>query len=143
MIFSGTNFKSVSTSNGSCYLLRGGCSAAGQANYECDPGYEISRADDDVDDRERALRVRSANRVCSQSGIWLPEERIQCVKTRWGLVQGSAKKWSLGCVIPASWVSVASEACFMQPRDHSLADPCTLHLTSSVSKSYCRAVRFT
>ena len=65
-----------------------------QANYECDPGYEISRTDED-DHRQRdrssdfgrprpvSALVRSANRVCSQSGIWLPEERIQCVKTRW------------------------------------------------------------
>ena len=65
----------------------------GQANYECDPGYEIFRAaggegrrrrrQRDRPDERASATVRSANRVCSQSGIWLPEERIQCVKTRW------------------------------------------------------------
>ena len=40
-------------------------------------------------------------------------------------LQGSAKEWSLGCVIPASWLPLAAGARFMQPRVHSLADPCT------------------
>ena len=38
-------------------------------------------------------------------------------------IQGSAKEWSLGCVIPASWPPLAAGARFTQPRDHSLADP--------------------
>ena len=37
----------------------------------------------------------------------------------------SAKEWSLGCVIPASWPPLAAGVRFTQPRDHSLADPCT------------------
>ena len=40
-------------------------------------------------------------------------------------VQGLAKKLSLGCVIPAPWSALAAGARFTQPRDHSLADPCT------------------
>ena len=36
-------------------------------------------------------------------------------------IQGSAKEWSLGCVIPASWPPLAAGACFTQSRDHSLA----------------------
>ena len=40
-------------------------------------------------------------------------------------LQGSAKEWSLGCVIPASWLPLAAGARFTQPRDHCLADPCT------------------
>ena len=36
------------------------------------------------------------------------------------------KKWSLGCVIPASWLPLAAGARSTQPRDHSLAHPCTL-----------------
>ena len=39
-------------------------------------------------------------------------------------VQGSAKEWSLGCAIPASYLPLAAGTCFTQPRDHSLADPC-------------------
>ena len=39
-------------------------------------------------------------------------------------LQGSAKEWSLGCVIPASWPPLAAGARFTQPRDHSLAGPC-------------------
>ena len=39
-------------------------------------------------------------------------------------IQGSAKEWSLGCVIPASWSPLAAGAHFTQTRDHSLADPC-------------------
>ena len=39
-------------------------------------------------------------------------------------VQGSAKEWSLGCVIPASWPPLAVGAHFTQPRDPSFADPC-------------------
>ena len=71
-------FKTVTTSKS--YLQGGDCV---QANYECDPGYEIFRVYEDEDHSDERPLVRSANRVCSQSGIWLPEERIQCVKTRW------------------------------------------------------------
>ena len=38
-------------------------------------------------------------------------------------IQGSAKRWALGCVIPASWVPLAAEREFTQPRVHLLADP--------------------
>ena len=41
-------------------------------------------------------------------------------------IQGSAKEWSLGCVIPASWSPLATVARFTQPRDHYLADPCVV-----------------
>ena len=40
-------------------------------------------------------------------------------------IQGSATEWSLGCVIPASWLTVAEGGHFTQPRDHSFAQPCT------------------
>ena len=38
-------------------------------------------------------------------------------------LQGSAKEWSLGCVIPASWSPLSAGVRFTQPRDHSLDDP--------------------
>ena len=40
-------------------------------------------------------------------------------------IQGSAKRWSLGCVNPASLLRLAMGSEFMQPRAHLLADPCT------------------
>ena len=39
-------------------------------------------------------------------------------------LQGSAKRWALGCVNPASWLSLAAEREFTQPRDHYFAQPC-------------------
>ena len=39
-------------------------------------------------------------------------------------VQGWAKEWSLGCVIPASWLPLAAGGEFTQPTAHLLADPC-------------------
>ena len=35
------------------------------------------------------------------------------------------KRWSLGCVNPASWLPLAAVGDFTQPRAHLLADPCT------------------
>ena len=35
-------------------------------------------------------------------------------------------RWSLGCVKPASWLPLAVEGKFTQPRAHLLADPCTV-----------------
>ena len=43
---------------------------------------------------------------------------------------GWAKEWFLGCVIPASWLLLAAEARFTQPRAHLLADPCTTYVLS-------------
>ena len=40
-------------------------------------------------------------------------------------VQGWAKEWALGCVNPASWLSLAAGGEFTQPRAHSFAQPCT------------------
>ena len=40
-------------------------------------------------------------------------------------LQGSAKEWSLGCANPASWLPLAAEGEFTQPRDHSFAQLCT------------------
>ena len=51
-------------------------------------------------------------------------------------VQGSAKEWSLGCVIPASWSPLAAEAHFTQPRDNFLPDPCTSLSAKSQSLNY-------
>ena len=39
-------------------------------------------------------------------------------------IQGWTKEWSLGCVIPASWLLLAVGARFTQPRDHSFNLPC-------------------
>ena len=36
-----------------------------------------------------------------------------------------AKEWSLGCVNPVFWLSLAAGREFTQPRDHSFAQPCT------------------
>ena len=40
-------------------------------------------------------------------------------------LQEWAKERFLGCVIPAFWLPLAAGARFTQPRDHSLADPCS------------------
>ena len=48
-------------------------------------------------------------------------------------LQGSAKEWSLGCVKLALAAGGAQDAGITQPRDHSLADPCTV-LTNSLTK---------
>ena len=53
-------------------------------------------------------------------------------------VQGSVKEWSLGCVIPASLPALATGAHFTQPRDHSLANPCTRHARNKYEKLFCR-----
>ena len=39
-------------------------------------------------------------------------------------LQGWAKEWSLGCMIPASWLPLAAGRQFTQPRNHSVARPC-------------------
>ena len=41
-------------------------------------------------------------------------------------VQRWDKEWTLGCVNPASWLSLAAGGEFTQPRVHSLAHPCTI-----------------
>ena len=43
----------------------------------------------------------------------------------WFLVQGSAKRWTLGFVNPCSWLPLTAGRKFTQPRAHLLADPCT------------------
>ena len=65
-----------------------------------------------------------------------PPPRVE--DSRWTLhvyihVQGSAKEWSLGCVIPASWLPLAAGVGFTQPRDHSLADRFTSVCVYSLS----------
>ena len=40
-------------------------------------------------------------------------------------VQGSAIRWSLGCMNPASWLTLAAGDEFTQHKAHLLADPCT------------------
>ena len=40
------------------------------------------------------------------------------------VLQGSAKRWTLGCVNPASWLSLAAGDEFTQPTAHSFAQPC-------------------
>ena len=41
-------------------------------------------------------------------------------------VQGWAKEWSLGCVNLHPTARGSQEAGFKQPRDHSVAEPCTV-----------------
>ena len=41
-----------------------------------------------------------------------------CIENETFPIQGSAKEWSLGCVIPVSWPNVAAGARFTQPRNH-------------------------
>ena len=40
-------------------------------------------------------------------------------------VQGSAKRWALGCVNPAFWIPLAAGGVFTEPRVYLLANPCT------------------
>ena len=48
-----------------------------------------------------------------------------CLKISWRPVEGPAKEWSLGCVIPASWPPLALWSHFTQPRENSSADSCS------------------
>ena len=48
--------------------------------------------------------------------------RAECARSFFFL-QGSDKEWSLGSVIPASWLLLAAGARFTQTRDSSSADP--------------------
>ena len=53
---------------------------------------------------------------------------------------GSAKRWTQGCVNPASWLPLATGGMFTQPRAHLLPDPCTCVLQAKLlqpnSKNY-------
>ena len=51
-------------------------------------------------------------------------------------VQGSAIRWSLGCVNPGSWLPLAAGASSgnLESRDHPLADPCTAITASHYHK---------
>ena len=40
-------------------------------------------------------------------------------------VQGSAKRWALGCANSPHVARESQEAGFTQPRDHLITDPCT------------------
>ena len=50
--------------------------------------------------------------------------KAQQLKTNLFRVQGSAKRWFLGCVNPAFWLPLAEGGEFMQPRAHLLDEPC-------------------
>ena len=50
-------------------------------------------------------------------------------------LQKSAKELFLGCVNPASWP--AAGARFTQPREHSLADICTMNVKIAVERGLC------
>ena len=39
------------------------------------------------------------------------------------MCRGWAKEWTLGCVNPTSWLPLADEGEFTQPRAHSFAQP--------------------
>ena len=46
-------------------------------------------------------------------------------------IQGSAKRWALGCMNPASWLPMAMGREFTQPRDYlTIAQPCSPNCTS-------------
>ena len=42
------------------------------------------------------------------------------------LYNAGQKEWTLGCVNPSSWLPLAAEREFTQPRVHSFAQPCSL-----------------
>ena len=51
--------------------------------------------------------------------------------SHYGYVQGSAKRWALGCVNSPPTVRGSQEAGFTQPRAHLIADPCRGCLTAA------------
>ena len=52
-----------------------------------------------------------------------------------------AKRWSLGCMIPAFWLPMAAGCKFTQPRDRLLADPCRLLRSKGMSRGRCQRKR--
>ena len=48
------------------------------------------------------------------------------LKGHFPVLPGLAKRWALGCVIPASWLPLATWSKFTQHRDQLLADPCNV-----------------
>ena len=58
------------------------------------------------------------------TGSQQDEDMMPCRETI-NRVQGSAKEWSLGCVKRAPVARGGHDAGITQPRDHSLADPCS------------------
>ena len=54
-------------------------------------------------------------------------------------VQGSAKRWSLGCVNSPPTARGSQETRFTQPRAHLLADPCSLYSDNDNEQSAQRS----
>ena len=59
---------------------------------------------------------------------------VYSAKYKHYLLQESVRKWSLGCVNPASSLPLAAGHEFTQPRAHSFALPCTGSHRTSVSR---------
>ena len=55
-----------------------------------------------------------------------------CMSMCWAL-QGSAKRWALGCVNSSPAARGSQEAVFTQPRAHLLAYPCILTMSIGAS----------
>ena len=60
----------------------------------------------------------------SRGLIRMDHMEVQCRITH-TYVQGSAKRWALGCVNSPPAARESQEAGFTQPRVHSVAHPCT------------------
>ena len=71
--------------------------------------------------RVRDLRVPQGLLSVGVGGLGSPHSAL--------IVQGSAKRWALGCVNPASWLPLATGCEFTQSRDHSFAQPCRFRET--------------
>ena len=84
--------------------------------------------------RDRALSQLARRPFLVSVSVAWPRAEIERSLPPPPLEQGSAKEWSLGCVIPASWPPLAAGAGFTQPKNHSLADPC---ITVLGSDAYC------
>ena len=68
-----------------------------------------------------AASLRSSFPTANAMNNNLRESQIVAImnKVESGQVQGPAKEWSLGCVIPASLLPLTAGARFTTPRDHS------------------------
>ena len=74
-------------------------------------------------DAQKVTGVKVRGRLRSQKNVWehVIKEVHDCCDSN---VQGSAKRWSLGCVNLPPVVRRSQEPGFTQPRDLLIADPC-------------------
>ena len=73
---------------------------------------------------EKPIYITQQSRI-GQATKKVQDKELSLSPSRHITVQGSAKEWSLGCVIPASLppLSASVGMRYKQPMDHSLADP--------------------